>query len=263
MGLARLGHRVLLASCWGDDRPGHLLAAHLAAAGVELASDPVVLPRTPSALARIGADGHPAYELDVSWRLAPLELPASEPACVGTGSFAAVLDDGVVVELLRRWRGRALTFYDVNVRPVVTGAGAQVRDRVEALLGAADLAKVSEEDLDLLWPGADHDHLVAGWLGLGVRAVLLSRGAAGASWVSAGRRVDVPAPEVAVVDTVGAGDSLTSAVLHGLLVRGSASDVGLDALSDDEVGALLEFAVRAAAVTVGRSGGDPPRLDEL
>ncbi len=263
VGLARLGHRVLLGTCWGDDEAGRLLAAHVAASGVELACDPVTLDRTASALVRLNHDGHPSYELDVAWRLAPLELPASAPVVVGTGSYAAVLDEGPVLECLARWRGQALTFYDVNVRTMVTGTGEQVRRRTRELLANADLVKVSDEDLDLLWPGESHEALIGDWLAGGVRAVLLSRGGAGLTWIGASSRLDVTAPSVDVVDTVGAGDSLSSAVLHGLIAAGCRTGEHLAALDESALTDVLSLATRAAGITVSRSGANPPWLHEL
>lgn len=267
VGLARLGHRVLLGTCWGDDAPGRSLAEHLADSAVELAADPVTLARTPSAVARIDASGHPSYELDVDWRLGPLALPPTAPGVIGAGSFAAVLDAGAgggqILAQMRRLRGRSLRFYDVNVRAVVTGVGADVRAATADLLAEADLVKASDEDLDLLWPGVPYATVIERWWDLGVGAVLLSRGAAGVSWVTRRGRVDVAAPRVDVVDTVGAGDSLSSAVLHGLLARGVSSARALGALADEQVREVLEVGVRAAGITVSRPGANPPRLDEL
>jgi fructokinase len=58
----------------------------------------------------------------------------------------------------------------------------------------------------------------------------------------------VPAPVVSAVDTIGAGDTATGALL-----------AGLDARRDD----LYEFACTAAALTCTRVGADPPTLEEV
>jgi fructokinase len=76
----------------------------------------------------------------------------------------------------------------------------------------------------------------------------------------------IPAHDVEVVDTVGAGDSYTSALLAGLagdgLIgagrRGSLRQITADALS-----AIADNASRAAAITCSRSGANPPTRAEL
>jgi len=53
--------------------------------------------------------------------------------------------------------------------------------------------------------------------GQGIAHVLLSRGAEGVSWVGPGIALQARPPRVEVASTVGAGDSLLAATLHGLL----------------------------------------------
>src|SRR6478609_7610914 len=71
--LARLGRPVRFVTAWADDARGAVLAAHLAGAGVSLASDPEVLDRTATAAATIGADGSASYVFDLEWRLGAVE----------------------------------------------------------------------------------------------------------------------------------------------------------------------------------------------
>jgi 1-phosphofructokinase len=52
---------------------------------------------------------------------------------------------------------------------------------------------------------------------LGVEHVVVSDGAAGVSWYSAGTALHATPPKVSVASTVGAGDSLLAGMLHGLL----------------------------------------------
>lgn len=262
--LARLGREVWLGSCWADDEPGRALAGHLAAEGVRLATDPMTVPRTSTALARVDAAGVPDYDLDVHWALGPLVVPQAPPSLVGCGSFAAVLDPlgGVVDEALGRWP-EAVRFFDVNVRGVVTGAGPGVRARVEDLFGRCDLVKVSDEDLSVLWPGVPEGDVLALAFGAGVRAVLLSRGAEGASWCTASGRVDAEAVRARVADTVGAGDTLGAAALHRLWDLGVLRRDALADLDGSTARDVLRYAAAAAAVTVSRVGANPPRADEV
>ena len=73
----------------------------------------------------------------------------------------------------------------------------------------------------------------------------------------------VGVPAVKVADTIGAGDTFTAGMLvrlhqHGLMSKGDVATLDRDAIGD-----VLDFAARAASVTVSRPGADPPWLREL
>ncbi|MBC9733783.1 carbohydrate kinase family protein [Nocardioides marmotae] len=265
--LARLGRPVRLATAYAADDRGALLARHLDAAGVALATDPAVLARTSAALATIGAGGAATYEFDLSWELGPV---ADEPAPlhVHACSLGAVVAPGAedVAALLRRLRDRATVSYDVNARPAVTGTGADVVARVERVAALADLVKASDEDLAALWPDLDEASAVAHLLALGPGAVVVTRGADGAAWTGAGRTVEVASLPVEVADTIGAGDTFGAALVDALWERGllgAERRERLRGIGEVEVAEVLEHAARAAAVTVSRPGADPPYRHEL
>ncbi|MBU2111334.1 MAG: carbohydrate kinase, partial [Actinobacteria bacterium] len=133
---------------------------------------------------------------------------------------------------------------------------------VEALVSLADVVKVSDEDLEVLWPDLTVDEAAGRLAGLGPRAVVVTRGGDGASWVEADRRVDVASRPVTVADTIGAGDTFAAALVDGLWTHGLLGG-RLPVLADDVVTDLLIHAARAAAVTVSRPGADPPYRTEL
>jgi ribokinase len=65
--------------------------------------------------------------------------------------------------------------------------------------------------------GPDEDAAVAYLLGAGARAVIVTRGDRGATLLRPGRQpVDLPAPAVEVVDSVGAGDAFNGALVTAL-----------------------------------------------
>lgn len=250
--LGRLGRPVRYVAAYADDDRGRVLAAHLAAAGVEMACDPHVVERTSTARARIGADGSASYVFDLDWRLGEVALGA--PRIVHVGSLAPVLSPGasVVFSLLDGLPAGVRVFYDVNMRPTLTGTGEEVVASIERAVSYADVVKASDEDLATLYPGLDLDKAAARLLDLGAGAVAVTRGGEGASWLTRTARVDVPARAVSVVDTIGAGDTFAAALV--------------DALWDDparDPRDVLGHAVRAAAVTVSRAGANPPTRAEL
>jgi fructokinase len=90
----------------------------------------------------------------------------------------------------------------------------------------------------------------------------VTAGADGVIAVSSGVVLRLPAEPVTVVDTVGAGDTFTAGMLHAL------ADVGrlggrLTGLDETEVLTALRYAGRAAAVTCGRVGADPPTAADV
>jgi fructokinase len=265
--LARLGRPVRFATSFADDERGRMVAAHLKTAGVQLATDPGAVERTSTALATIGADGAAHYDFDLEWRLNPME-DAAPPLVVHTCSLGAVLAPGAddVVELLTGMRERATISYDVNARPAITGTGPDVIARVERMVGISDLVKASDEDLTALYPGVDHVLAARTLLGLGPAAVIVTRGADGATWVGASGEVEIASLPVQVADTIGAGDTFGAALVDALWERDRLGAERREALRDlpaEEVADVLAHAARAAAVTVSRPGADPPYRHEL
>jgi fructokinase len=75
-------------------------------------------------------------------------------------------------------------------------------------------------------------------------------------------RLQVPAPRVEVVDTIGAGDAYMSALL-GALVFNDVAAVGLANLPADVLLDIGAMASRAAGFVVARAGSQPPTFDQL
>lgn len=265
--LARLGREVSFATSFGDDARGRMLADWLAKDGVAMASDPHAVGHTSTAQATIGSDGAAAYTFDLAWRLNPLDRDLV-PAFVHTCSIGAVLLPGAltVLEQVQRLGQDALITYDVNVRAAITGTGPDLLARVRAIAAHADVVKASDEDLEALFPGTPPLAAAKDLLALGPAAVVLTRGGDGATWVGAGQEIDVAAVPVPVADTIGAGDTFCAAVIDGLWSHGFVGGAAREALADvhrDVVVEVLAHAARAASVTVGRPGADPPYRREL
>jgi fructokinase len=260
--LARLGRPVQLLTAYADDEHGGVLARHLNQSAVGIAGDPHSLDRTATALATLGDDGSASYTFDIEWRLNP--LPDISPVAVHACSIGAVLEPGAgdVRSIVERLRPHATVSYDVNVRAAVTGVGADVVRATEDLAALADLVKVSDEDVHTLYPGESIEAVVERLLGLGPAAVVVTRGRIGATWYGAGGRVDVPAAETEVADTIGAGDTFGAGVIDALWDL-DALGGRLTGIERDEVEYVLRHAASAAAITVSRPGADPPYRHEL
>ena len=111
----------------------------------------------------------------------------------------------------------------------------------------------NEGEIRMVAPDADsEDAAIAAVLGAGARAVVVTRGASGASLYEPGQPESrLPAPEVAVVDTVGAGDAFNGALAVALSEGG-------------ELRQSVRWAVAAGAAActgAGARGALPTRAD--
>ncbi|GAA1629354.1 carbohydrate kinase [Kribbella alba] len=267
VGLARLGLPTELVTRFGTDPYGDQLGAHLFGNGVQLAPgsvDPGF--RTSTATASLDAAGVASYQFDITWEPPALSLTRGCPA-VHTGSIATVLEPGA--EAIRRFLGSLVSepvtvTLDPNARPTITPDPVSTWAAVRELAALSDLVKLSDEDCEFLRPGLSPDEIAAELLSVDrTKCVVITRGGEGAIGVSRAARVDVPAPAIKVVDTVGAGDSFMSALIAGLHTRGLLGAVRLEGLTEQNLREIVDYAVKAAAITCTRHGADPPTAAEL
>jgi len=270
LGLARLGRHADLLTWLGADAHGDLVRRHLEASGVRVLTGDRAPARTPVATAHLDADGVATYAFDLEWDLpAAWDEDDDDALVVHTGSIATVLTPGgpKVVELLERRRARSTVTYDPNLRPALMGDPADVLPVVERLVRAADVVKVSDEDLAWLLPGVAPAEVAEEWSRTGPALVVVTHGGEGAfASTAAGARLAVPAPRVAVADTVGAGDSFMGGLVDGLWSAGLLGADRRDALHDvpgETVETVLARCARIAAITVSRAGANPPTSAEL
>lgn len=199
----------------------------------------------------------------------PGPLPA-EVTALSLGTLGLVLEPGASAyeAVLRREAARGvLTMLDPNIRAdLITDADAY-RARFRSWLPDVRVLKLSVEEVGWLGGGparpdaAATDAIVRPWLDAGVRAVVVTHGADGiAVSTAAGEHVRVPPVAVGVRDTIGAGDTVQGAVL-AWLTRREVADPGELAAADWRE--ALGFAARAAAITVSRSGAEPPTAGEI
>ncbi|PCN48752.1 carbohydrate kinase [Curtobacterium sp. 'Ferrero'] len=275
LGLARLGCDVEFATRFADDERGRRIAEHLRASGVRIAPGSAGAGRTSTATVRLGPGGQPRYEFDITWDLPGLD---ETPAWLHVGSIAAFLEPGAdsVLDAARQTSaaGGSVSF-DPNVRPALLGPRAEVLARVEELSALASVAKLSDEDAAWLWPElGDADAVLDRVLALGAGLAVVTAGSAGSVLASPTHRVHVPAAHTSVVDTVGAGDTYTAALVWQLTRQPDTSaDATADTQQDERTRlggldsptllGLGRTCSRAAAVTVARRGADLPTADDL
>ncbi len=154
---------------------------------------------------------------------------------------------------------------DPNIRSSFITNEATYRARLDRMMAHADILKVSDEDLNWIIPGTMAlTEKVEQIRALGPSVVILTRGGAGASALGpSGTMVNVASRQVEVVDTVGAGDTFNAGVLAKLSEDGHMSKAALAEISDTQLELALGHGARVAAITVSRSGANPPWAQEL
>jgi fructokinase len=271
IGLARLGAPAGFVGGISTDLFGRMIAEHAEASGVELryclrSSRPTTLAfvRTVEGEARYAFydEGSAARH----WSYRPGSLPFADIDAIHIGSTTLV-DTGASAEtrrLVEDARGSTTFSFDPNCRPNLVGDKADYVRRMEEFATRADILRLSQEDFVFLYGDSDPAAKAAALLGAGIRLFVLSRGALGAqAWHAQAGVVEVTAPQAAIVDTVGAGDSFQAGLLFALRRIGRIRRSALTRLTADELGRAMRFAAACAAITCGRPGADPPRLAEV
>jgi fructokinase len=189
------------------------------------------------------------------------DLSAISYLHIGSVSIALESSGSQILTALEAADSLPPIFFDPNVRPTVITDFSSYRSRVLALVKLSSVVKLSDEDLQLIYPDLSVSEAIEAFFSLGISHLILTKGKDGLQWLSRdGIDVSVSAIDNPVVDTVGAGDTVSGAVMTYLEEHHIRPE---DPLSEDTVRDILSFAARAAAVTTSRKGADPPRRDEI
>ncbi|OCG74793.1 PfkB family carbohydrate kinase [Microbacterium sediminis] len=246
VGSARLGAPTTLVAMVGDDEPGERIRAFLAEHGVELIATPA--PHGTARAVSTRVDGEPQYVFnEAAWRrhiaFGDEALAAVAAAPLVAVSCVALDAPAQLAELDRALAGVRFAL-DPNPRAGMMHDRARFVDGFSRLSERAALVKIGEDDAALLHLGTV-DELAAGLRADAVPAVLATRGAAGATILTAGGQITRPVAELPgpIVDTMGAGDAMFATVVAAL-----AADPSPD------WPALLDRALLIAAATCRAEG---------
>jgi fructokinase len=266
--LGRLGASVGFFSGLSSDLFGQMLREALETSNVDASAAHISDRPTTLAFVRL-VDGHATYafydENTAGRMLTPLDLPETHADALFFGGISLVGEPcGSTYEAFMAHEApRRVIAIDPNIRPSFITDEPAFRARLDRMLAMADIVKLSDEDLRWLLGDVSIADGARAVLARGARVVLITEGAKGAHGFMAGLEMFVPARKVAVVDTVGAGDTFNAGVLASLWRQGCLNKTGIETLSETALRHALSLGAQAAAVTVSRAGANPPWEREL
>ncbi|WP_062014198.1 carbohydrate kinase [Aureimonas sp. AU4] len=274
LGLARLEHRSAFFTKMSGDLFGRRIRAFMNREGIDDRFLIETTRNTTLAMVSLSPQGTPRYDFYIEGTadrsVEPREVPShfsdALKAIHLAGSYSTVSEPtaSALAKLVAQEHDRRFISYDPNIRSSVQPDLDIWRSRIGATAPFATLIKASDEDVEQVFPGRSHESVLADWITAGAAMAIITLGERGALAASAsGASTRVGGRSVVVADTVGAGDTFQAATLSRLAESGRLSREGLLDLSEADLGELLDFAVRAAAVTCTRRGADLPRRADL
>jgi fructokinase len=266
VGMARLGAPTGFVGGISTDLFGRMIADHAMASQVDLGYATRGDHQTTLAFVR-SVGGEPQYAFydaetaSRNWVYRRGSIPFREIEAIHVGSTTLVDEKGAAetLAMVEDAGGSTTISFDPNCRPNLVKHRDRYVDRMDAFAAKADIIRMSDVDFEFLYGGGDCAGRAQALIDAGAGLVVVTRGVRGAqAWHREAGAVEVVAPSVDVVDTVGAGDSFQAALLFALRAIGRIATASLAQANSDELRRVLSFASACAAFTCSRAGADPP-----
>lgn len=181
----------------------------------------------------LDAKGHPEYTIheNVAWDHIPTEHKAldlvsrADAICFGSLAQRSAISRQSIHAYLDQSSDDCLRVFDINLRQ-----NYYSRDLLEKSLGKADVLKLNDDELIVIrelfsMEGDENELLQSLLLNFNLKLVALTRGADGSTLYNGSERSDYQSDPVHAVDTVGAGDSFTAAMVMSYLQGASLNDM--------------------------------------
>ncbi len=270
--LGRLGVKTGLLTGLSNDLFGRQLSDALRESHVDTRH--CIISDRPTTLAFVQLqDGHASYlfydDNSAGRMIAPSDLPdlPDHPTALYFGGISLACEPGAKTycTFAERHAATQLVVLDPNIRPDFIADEARYRTRLDRMISLADIVKVSDEDLDWIDPAPKSlEGKANAMMSRGPSLVIVTRGGEGATgYLKDGTVVEVPAQQVQIADTVGAGDTFNAGVMASLFQQGLLAKHKRALWDAGTVDTALAFGAKVAAITVSRTGANPPWAEEL
>lgn len=265
-GLAKLNRAARMIATVGDDTFGQKIVQDLQDLGVDCAVRIAAHHFTTLAFVKQEPSGRRTFEFNLGAhdrllpeQITPDVLNGARVLHYGSISLRTPESRDATLKAIKLAREHhMLTSCDPNWRPFLWPDHDQGRAAMLEAIAHADILKISSGDLQFLAPDHNGDYAEAlSAIGFNGRLAAVTLSADGA-WFKAGDRTGkVPALPVQVVETTGAGDAFTAALLDGLL----AHDLAIEDLDDATLRQIMLRACAAGSLTATGYGAIPSLPD--
>lgn len=249
--VAKLGHAAGIIGCVGDDDFGVLNIERLKRDGVDVSAIQILNNAvTGSAFVTYRKDGERDFIFNIT-NSASAQLTAEHVSqsglkdcahfhVMGSSLFSFRIVDAMkkAIEIVKR-QGGTVSF-DPNIRKEMLRI-PEMREALRFILELTDTFMPSGNEVTLLANAADEAGAVNELLAIGVREVVVKRGAHGSSYFDTEQRIDAKGLRVYEVDPTGAGDCFGATYVTCRLNGDCAEDA-------------LNYANAAGALAVGKTG---------
>ena len=271
--LAKYGKRTALLGKVGTDKFGRLLKGTLEGAGIEtrglVAADDVF---TTLAFVTLDASGDREFSFsrkpgaDTCIRFEELDLSLIDEARAFHFGTLSLTDEPArsttqQAVAYAKAHGKLIT-YDPNLRKPLWKDLDEAKTQMLWGLQHADVVKISDEEVELLFGLNPQDGAAHILKEFGVKLVFVTCGPDGCFFKNAQASGQVPGMSgIRVVDTTGAGDIFGGSAVYRLLETGKAPE----ALEEKELREIVSFACTAAGLSTTKHGGiqSVPDIDDV
>ncbi len=270
---AKLGGHVAFIGKVGNDAFGRFLEKNMKQAGIDV-SALVFEKKAPTTLAfvQLDEDGDRSFsfyrdpgadlllqtdEVDMKKLMHCKIFHFGSVSLTGETSRSATLHAAKTAK-----KAGAIVSYDPNYRPFLWDCEQHAREEMLAALPLADLVKVSYEEMEFITGKSALQEGAAALAAYGAALVVVTMGAKGAYYHAASCCGQLPAYNVATIDTTGAGDAFWGALLWKVHQYGSEK---MGTLGEDEWKDIVSFANAAGSLTTTGRGAIPamPTKEEI
>jgi fructokinase len=255
--LGRCGLKVEMITELGADTVGKIVLDFLGENGVSTSFiQPSVGFKTPVSLAFLDDKGNADYTFHINYPQSRLNSPWPLPEKGDVVLFGAFysLDPAIQQKITgfvdKAKQGGAFIMYDPNIRKNHLEKTRKLMHVVRQNIKLADLVRGSDEDFENLFGLNEGEKVFKQLQDMGCNHLIYTRNREGAEFYSGRFNFRLPAKQIKVVSTIGAGDAFNAGIIFGLVSKGLAGS-DINHFSSENWTELIGFGVTFAADVCG------------